>query len=323
MPQPRELEQFIRYFCGNAADAQALGDAEPLRVSFYKAVASLTRAYADIAQHLIDAGYSDAAAAAIRAEVDAYADIRGAVKQSAGEELDTKPYESDMRHLLNTYVQADPAADLGNLGAFSLVQLIVHTGVHDATARKLNAKGKLSTDAIAEGIINNIRKTIIRDQLTDPKFYERMSLLLEDLIKQNREDTTAYEAFLRNAEALARQIVARGADDTVPDALRGHREAIVIYRNLPHILGLTAALSEAHEQSEALGLSETLPDERQQLVTMALAIDRAMREHAPAGWRGDQSREAQVQNALFVLLDRNREATIELFQLLKHQQSYP
>jgi hypothetical protein len=27
----------------------------------------------------------------------------------------TKPYEADMRHLANTYVQADPAADLGSL----------------------------------------------------------------------------------------------------------------------------------------------------------------------------------------------------------------
>jgi hypothetical protein len=44
-------------------------------------------------------------------------------------------------------------------------------------------------NAIAEGIINNVRKTIIRDQLTDPRFYEQMSKLLDDLIKQSRDDT--------------------------------------------------------------------------------------------------------------------------------------
>jgi len=59
-----------------------------------------------------------------------------------------------MRHLLNTYVQADPAADMGNLNSLSLTELIVETGIHDAIARKLNAKGKLSKNAIAEGIIN-------------------------------------------------------------------------------------------------------------------------------------------------------------------------
>ena len=88
----------------------------------------------------------------------------------------------------------------------SLTELIIKTGIHDAIARKLNEKGKLSKNAIAEGIINNVRKTIIRDQLTDPRFYEQMSKLLDDLIKQSRADTAAYEEFLRKAEALVKRL---------------------------------------------------------------------------------------------------------------------
>ncbi len=93
-----------------------------------------------------------------------------------------------MRHLINTYIQANPASDLGNLSSLSLTELIIETGIHDAIAKKLNQKGKLSTNAIAEGIINNVRKTIIRDQLTDPKFYAELSKLLDDLIKQSRKN---------------------------------------------------------------------------------------------------------------------------------------
>ena len=65
--------------------------------------------------------------------------------------------------------------------------------------RKLDefAQGKLSRNAIAEGMINNVRKTIIRDQLTDPRFYAEMSKLLDHLIKQSRADAAAYEAFLK------------------------------------------------------------------------------------------------------------------------------
>ncbi len=84
-------------------------------------------------------------------EVEFYSDTRAAIKKHSGEELDIKPYEADMRHLLNTYVQADPAADLGNLNSLSLTELIIETGIHDAIARKLNEKGKLSKNAIAEG----------------------------------------------------------------------------------------------------------------------------------------------------------------------------
>ena len=47
-----------------------------------------------------------------------------------------------------------------------------------------------------------------------------------------------------------------------------------------------------------------------------------MREHAPAGWKGDQAREAQVLNALFRLVDRDREATHALFELVKNQPGY-
>ena len=169
-------------------------------------------------------------------EVEFYSEIRSAIKKHSGEELDIKPYEADMRHLLNTYIQADPAADLGELGEMSLTELIIETGIHDAIARKLNEKGKLSRNAIAEGIINNVRKTIIRDQLTDPRFYEQMSKLLDDLIKQSRADTAAYEEFLRKAEALVKRLAAKQPEAGVPAALHGKREATVIYNNLPRIL---------------------------------------------------------------------------------------
>ena len=171
---PREVEQFLHYFCGDAADAKALNETEALRVSFYKAVALFARAFAAITQELSGAGYADADADTLQKEVEVYVEIRAAIKRHAGEELDIKPYEADMRHLINTYIQADPAKELGQLGEWSLTELIITTGIHDAIARTLNEKGKLSKNAIAEGIINNVRKTIIRDQLTDPMFYEQM-----------------------------------------------------------------------------------------------------------------------------------------------------
>ncbi len=122
---PREVEQFLHYFCGDAANPNALNDTEALRVSFYKAAAVFVRAFAAIAQDLTAAGYSDAEAAALQRDVEFYGEIRSAIKKHSGEELDIKPYEADMRHLLNTYVQADPAADLGELGELSLTELII------------------------------------------------------------------------------------------------------------------------------------------------------------------------------------------------------
>jgi type I restriction enzyme, R subunit len=317
VPLPREVEQYLHYFCGDAGNPNALNETEALRISFYKAVAVFVRAFAAVAQDLAEAGYSEAEAAALQKDVDSYSEIRSAIKKHSGEELDIKPYEADMRHLLNTYIQADPAANLGALGELSLTELIVETGIHDAIARKLNEKGKLSRNAIAEGIINNVRKTIIREQLTDPRFYEQMSKLLDDLIKQNRADTAAYEAFLRNAEDLVKRLAAKEPEAGVPAALHGKREAIVIYNNLPRILA--AGWKRASRVAESSPRYGDNFDERAEL---ALEIDRTIRERAPAGWKGDQAREAQVLNALFPLLNRDRDVTLALFELVKNQPGY-
>ena len=306
VPLPREVEQFLHYFCGDATNPNALTETEALRISSYKSVAVFVRAFAAIARDLTEAGYSDADATALPKEVEFYSEIRSAIKKHSGEELDIKPYEADMRHLINTYIQADPAADLGELGGLSLTELIIETGIHDAIARKLNEKGKLSKNAIAEGIINNVRKTIIRDQLTDPRFYEQMSKLLDDLIKQSRADTAAYEEFLRKAEELVKRLAAKQPDEGVPAALHGKREATVIYNNLDTL----PATSFQYP---------TLEEARAQL---AIRIDWVVRESAPAGWKGDQAREAQVLNALYPMLDRDREATKALFEIVKNQPGY-
>lgn len=313
VPLPREVEQYLHYFCGDAACPTALVETEPLRMSFYKAVAIFARAYAAIAQELIEAGYSEAEAAKLVKDVEFYTDIRSAIKKHSGEELDIKPYAADMRHLINTYVQADPADPLGTIDNYSLVELIVETGIHDAIAKKLNAKGKLSKNAIAESIINNVRKTIIRDQLTDPRFYEQISKLLEDLIKQSRDDAGAYEAFLRKAEDLVRQLAGKNPAQDVPPLLRDKPEAIVIYNNLADFFPDAEVADRVHEANAGYS------DER---VQRALKIDHAMREQAPAGWKGDETKERVVLNFLFPLLNKNKDATLALFEIIKHQSGY-
>jgi type I restriction enzyme R subunit len=302
---PREMEQYLHYFCGDANDPEALLNTEPLRISFYKSTAVFLRAYAAIAQNLVEAGYSSADISLLEKEIQFYSDIRTAIKKHSGEELDIKPYEADMRHLINTYIQADPADNLGNLSSLSLTELIIETGIHDAIAKKLNQKGKLSKNAIAEGIINNIRKVIVRDQLTDPKFYEEMSQLLDDLIQQKRDETAAYEEFLIKAEALVRKMAAK---NTVghPHVLNGHLEAITIFNNLASI-ATTTFVCPTDEDAKAM---------------LALELDQAMREKAPAGWKGDDVREKQVLNALFPIMSRDRVATLAIFEIIKNQPGY-
>jgi type I restriction enzyme R subunit len=137
-----------------------------------------------------------------------------------------------------------------------------------------------------------------------------MSQLLDDLIRQKRDGTAVYEEFLRQAEELARQMAGKSTTGAYPAALHGHPLAIVLFNNLGPIL---------QADSSARVVREPSPGETQRLVELALNIDRAMREQAPAGWKGDDTREKQVLNALFPLLNRDRRATMAVFEIIKNQ----
>jgi len=92
----------------------------------------------------------------------------------------------------------------------------------------------------------------------------------------------------------------------MPAVLHGKHEAVVLFNNLDSIPATSFRYPSADEDKAAL----------------ALKIDQTVRERAPAGWHGDQAREAQALNALFPLLERDREATQALFDIIKNQPGY-
>ena len=313
--QPRQLEQFIHYFCGPNAGPGSLEATEPLRIAFYKATAGFLRAYAELAQHLAEAQYTPEQAQAIVADAQHYTEVRAAIKNHAGEEMDIKPYEADMRHLINTYIRAEDSQVLGDLSTLSLTDLIIKTGIHDAIAQKLNEKGKLSNKSVAEGIINNIRKTIIRDQLTDPRYYEQMSKLLVDLIEQRRDDTESYEAFLRNAESLVKKLDRSQTPTSLPQPLVGKPEAAVLFNNLPMIL-------EAANDDASTLAAEGPGVYGDDMVMLALKLDTALKREVPAGWRGDQAKESVVLNTIHRVLGKGRDETLAVYEIVKNLPGY-
>ena len=54
--QPRDTGAYRRFFCAeNSGDAEALKENEPRRVTLYKLAGSLLRAYANLANEMLDA----------------------------------------------------------------------------------------------------------------------------------------------------------------------------------------------------------------------------------------------------------------------------
>ncbi len=202
---PKQIEQYIKYFGAYVDDKFALKDKEELHLTFYKAVVALIRAYNNIAADILLAGYSEKEAVKIKQQVNNYTELRNAIKIASGDDIDLKKFEPEMRQLLDMYLTADPSRTISNLGEATLMQLIVENGIDDAID-KLPIIIKKSPAAMAETLEANMRKVITQEMPINPVYYEKMSTLLLELVRQRKEGAIDYEKFLLEIEKLANAI---------------------------------------------------------------------------------------------------------------------
>ncbi|WP_081591658.1 type I restriction endonuclease subunit R, partial [Pseudomonas avellanae] len=198
---PKDELAHIHYFCGNTEIADDLQNREPLRVVLYRTIVMLLRAYANLADEMEAAGYSLAQIEEIKRRRDRYLMLREIIRMASGETLDIKPFEADMRHLIDTYIEASESRKISPFDNMGLLDLIVKTGIGQAIAEKLSEM-KGNQGAIAETIENNVRSKIIKENLTDPAYFAKMSAQLDEIIKLRKEKAIEYEEYLKRIGEL-------------------------------------------------------------------------------------------------------------------------
>ncbi|MFM9118581.1 MAG: restriction endonuclease subunit R, partial [Planctomycetota bacterium] len=199
-----------------------------------------------------------------------------------------KAYEADMRHLIDTYVQADEPRKISLFDKLGLLELIVKTGIAAAIAQELGGL-KGNRGAIAETIENNVRRKIIKEQLNDPAYFEKMSALLDEIIVARKAKAIEYEEYLQRVAELVKKVEA-GQVETLPASLQspGRR---ALYNNLNH--------------DEAL----------------ALRVHDTVLETRPDDWRGMLPREQVIKAALFGIFQDVDEVE-RIFAIVKAQSEY-
>ena len=214
--------------------------------------------------------------------------MREIIRKASGETLDLKAYEADMRHLIDTYIEADEPRKISPFDNIGLLDLIVKTGIANAINSQLGGL-KGNKDAVAETIENNVRSKIIKEHLNDPAFYEKMSALLDEIIAARKAKAIEYEEYLKRIAELAKKVEAGKGDDTPQKLDTPGKRAL--WNNL--------------------GQNEEL----------ALKIDAIVREVRPDGWRGVQTREQVIKEAIFRVLPDVAEVE-RLFLIIKAQKEY-
>ncbi len=287
---PKDTRHYQQYFCAvEAGNADQLKANEPRRVELYKAVASVTRAYANLANDMTTAGYTTSEAEAIRAEIAHYTAVRDEVKLGAHENVDFKRYEAGMRFLLDTYIQAGASETVSNFEDTGLIDLIVQLG--GEAIDKLPTGIKRDPEAVADTITNNMRKVIVDERAMNPKYYDKMSELLDAILEERRQGAIEYEEYLAKLLDAAKKLGAEESDATYPEwADNGAKRALIDFFD---------------------------PDER-----LAEKIDATVWTNKPDSWGGNPIKERRLRNALKRALPSDFDRLDELFDLVRARHEY-
>ena len=288
---PRTQKEFFKFFGTETAGKteEQLKEDEEKRVSFYKMVSSLVRAYADIANEMEKAGYSEQEAEDIKHQVKFYSDLKEDVKQASGDYIDLKMYEPGMRNLIDRYIDASHSQKVSSLDDYTLVDLIVNKGL-SALDDVVSENIRKDKEAMAETIENNIRKVIIEEKPGNPKYYDKMSELLEDLIEQRKKAAAEYAKYLEKLAELARKVKRVDGQDRYPTTIQSDGQR---------------ALYDTFDGDEEL----------------ALVMDETVKYTAKDGWRENKIKERQVANAIKKKLPESVDLK-SIMDVIKNQREY-
>jgi type I restriction enzyme R subunit len=291
---PQNTIDFIRYFCGkDTENPDELKDTEPRRVALYKLTISLIRAYANVADDMKEAGYTDKETELIKADIKHFEALRKEIQLASGDYIDLKQYEPAMRHLIDSYIGAEESRMLANFDDLSLVELLVERG-KDAL-NDFPDSFKKNPDAMAEAIENNLRKVIIEESPTNPMYYEKMSILLDELIKLRKSATEEYEKYLQKIIDLSRKVKKPNLTPDYPSTVNTNAKRALF---------------------DNLSRNETLATE----------MDNKIRSTKKDGWRDHPQKLKAVRNAIsevlrgYDIIDDNE--IHRIFDLVKNQREY-
>ncbi|UKO98340.1 type I restriction endonuclease [Nostoc sp. UHCC 0870] len=240
--RPRDTHAYIRYFCGaDSENPDIIKKNQQQRIALYKYTSALVRAYANLSNDMAEAGYSKAETEVIKQEVKHYEQVRAEVKLASGDYIDLKAYEPAMRHLIDTYIGAEDSEIISAFDDMTLIQLIVERGANAVDALP---KGiKQNQKAVAETIENNLRKVIIDQQPTNPKYFDKMSTLLDELIQARKAASQDYKAYLQKIVALSKQVAQPSNSSQYPQSLNSAAKR-ALYDNLNQDEVLALAIDE-------------------------------------------------------------------------------
>ncbi len=216
---------YIDYFCGdNSEESEMIAR----RDTFYALVASLSRAFASCCNKLVsDYGYTNQQIEKLRHDISDYNRIKEMIKLASCDYIDQKPYETDMRYILDTYIRAQSSKVVNRMEDMTLVELLLD----GKTTTPIETIKELPCDdrAKAETIENNLQYEIVKKMGGNAVYYGKLSDMLNNLVLQRKAEAISYEEYLKQVVALAKAIIHPEDNDIYPEAVRNNDARRMLY----------------------------------------------------------------------------------------------
>lgn len=284
---PKADIDFIRYFCGNTENPEDLKSNEYKRMALYKAIVEYIRAYANLKADFVHTNFTEAEVKRFHQKMEDYLNLRKIIRNASGETIELKAYEADTRFLIDTYIKAEESEKVSPFDDISLLDLMETNMEKAIDSLPKGIKG--NKEAVAETIENNVRSKIVEEHLLDPKYFDQMSVLLQELIERRKQETVSYQEYLVKMAELIRQ-VNRGKKDDIPVSL---------------------------DTKGKVALYHTLGDEE-----MALACEEAVQYVKQEGFRENLARQRMVKKAIFDVV-KDIDKVEEVYKIIEaHKDEY-
>ncbi len=279
--EPKDEMDYIAYFCGDNLEKSA-----QKRRLFYQLVGAFLRMFVEL-NNLEKPIYSKEEMQQIKQEAEFYRHLQKVIGLSSGDSVDLKSYSEDMRRILDAYIKTTDSEVLFQIEDQGLCEVLAQMDIDDFN--KALSQAFKNKSSMAESIANNTKKRIIEKEASDPKYYEKLSSLLNDLILQFREKKLTYLEYLQQIQHLAKQVIDK--ED----------------RNYPKKINTNAL--------------KTLYDNLDENEALALEIDACIRGNKKDGWVGHNQKEKNLKIALRKII--NDEILLEnVFNLAKNIEEY-
>ena len=261
---PQADTDFISYFCESGEDEETAGRRDLL----YVLTASLSRSFATCCDRLASHyGYDDAQVDSLRTEISDYNRVKEMVRLASCDYIDLKPYEADMRYILDTYIRADDSTVVSELGNMSLVELLLSGKTTTPADIVKDIPG--DNNAKAEIIENNLKHEIVKKIGGNSVYYGKLSEMLQKIIDQRKIEALSYDEYLRQVVELAEAILHPESSMEYPDAVKDSAAKRALY--------------DFFDKNEEL----------------AVSVDKAIRTALRPGWKKNYQKQQVIRGAIY------------------------